>query len=74
MSGTRTVGTERCAMLSEIAARRDWIVEGFIGFDGPDFRDADDMVRQSTTEVNEKVKGDRQDNFAAQSGGHDGDK
>lgn len=31
------------------------------------------MVQQSTTEVNRKVKGDRQDNFAAQSGGDDGE-
>jgi hypothetical protein len=41
----------------------------FIGLDDPDNRGTGDMVQQSAAECNEKVKGDRQDNFAAQSGG-----
>ena len=45
----------------------------FIGLDDPDNRGTGDMVQQSAAECNEKVKGDRQDNFAAQSGGHDGE-
>ena len=53
MSGTRTEGTERLAMLSEIAERSVWSVEGFIGLKGAGNRLTDDMVRQSTTEVNE---------------------
>ena len=45
----------------------------FMGLKGPGFRGTGDMVQQSAAECNEKVKGDRQDNFAAQSGGHDGE-
>ena len=55
MSGTLRVGTLRLAMLSEIAARRDWIVEGFIGFSGPDNRGTDDMVQRRAMESNKKI-------------------
>jgi len=47
----------------------DWIVEGFIGLKGAGHRLTGDMVQRSAAERNRKVKGDRQDNFAAQSGG-----
>lgn len=69
MSGTLRVGTERCAMLSEIAARRDWIVEGFMVLMAPIFG----ARRHSATERDgeqQKNLGDRQVSFAVQSRGH----
>lgn len=48
-AGVATRTQRAVAIESAMAASK----VSFIGFDGPDFRSADDIVRQSTTEVNE---------------------
>jgi len=53
----------------EVGTGGTWIVDGFIRLKGADHRLTDGTVRQSTTEVNRKVLGVRQDYSAAQSGG-----